>query len=165
MRYKCGSGRVDNFVYTTGRVGSGPEKSDPWSTRTCSLFICILVDVADTMCILCCAPFRPFTLYTDCVIRISSRRIQCERASQRLLCDWMSTLCFIGVVILGLILSILGRLIRVTVNSKETSWHNLNCSIYRWASKMAVKATCQWIMPLFLLTNWWIYVVYLENYM
>jgi len=34
-----GSGRVDNFVYTTGqvgsptqRVGSGPEKSDPWST-------------------------------------------------------------------------------------------------------------------------------------
>ena len=32
MRYKCASGRVDNFVYTTGRVGSGPEKSDPWST-------------------------------------------------------------------------------------------------------------------------------------
>ena len=39
MCYECGSGRVDNFVYTTGRVGSptqrvgsGPEKSDPWST-------------------------------------------------------------------------------------------------------------------------------------
>jgi len=37
MRYNAG--RVDNFVYTTGqvgsptqRVGSGPEKSDPWST-------------------------------------------------------------------------------------------------------------------------------------
>jgi len=36
---RVGSGRVDNFVYTTGRVGSptqrvgsGPEKSDPWST-------------------------------------------------------------------------------------------------------------------------------------
>ena len=26
------AGRVDNFVYTTGRVGSGPEKSNPWST-------------------------------------------------------------------------------------------------------------------------------------
>jgi len=36
---RVGSGRVNNFVYTTGRigsstqrVGSGPEKSDPWST-------------------------------------------------------------------------------------------------------------------------------------
>ena len=29
LSMRVGSGRVDNFVYTTGRVGSGPEKSDP----------------------------------------------------------------------------------------------------------------------------------------